>query len=148
MKHLYLADSDTGLTRPGSYHDRVGPRHAKGPNLRAWQTAIQTLVILRGLRPTFDQQPLPRDTALGYSLHIHLPRPKSHYCKDGKTLNATGRRSASPTTKPDLDNISKATLDALTGIVTHDDAQYTSATTSKNWHPTPIKTVYISLQIY
>lgn len=148
MRHLYLADADTGLTRPGSYHDRVGPRHAKGPNLRAWQEAIQTLVATQGLRQTQDQQPLPRDTALAYYLHIDLPRPKSHYCKDGKTLNAIGRRTPAPITKPDLDNITKATLDALTGLVTYDDAQYTSCVASKSWHLTPIKTVYISLRIH
>lgn len=42
-----------------------------------------------------------------------------------------------PVAKPDLDKLSRAVLDALTGVVYHDDAQVVSMTASKHYASEP-----------
>lgn len=63
------------------------------------------------------QQPLDGPVAL--SVRIALKRPKS------------ARKRAAPTTKPDIDNVAKAILDALNGIAFVDDARVTRLCISK-----------------
>ncbi len=49
-----------------------------------------------------------------------LPRPKSHFKKNGEL---TGRAPQYPTTRPDTQKLARGTTDALTGIIWHDDSQ-------------------------
>lgn len=57
------------------------------------------------------------------SLHLRfvVPRPKGHHGSKG--LNAKGRSTPRPFTRPDLLKLARAVEDALTGIVYRDDAQ-------------------------
>lgn len=55
-------------------------------------------------------------------LHFVLPRPKS-----------LARKVAAHCKKPDLDKLTRAVLDALTGVVYHDDAQVVDLVTSKHY---------------
>jgi Holliday junction resolvase RusA-like endonuclease len=65
--------------------------------------------------------PSPMVGALIMELEFRLPRPKSHYLRG--QLRVCAPKYC--TTKPDLDNLEKAVLDALTrtGLVWSDDAQ-------------------------
>jgi Holliday junction resolvase RusA-like endonuclease len=60
------------------------------------------------VRSKYDGQPL--DGPLIVSIYAWIKKPKSS-------------KLAYPTTKPDADNIAKAVLDALNGILWHDDKQ-------------------------
>ena len=85
-----------------------------------------------------DQQTLDYETAIGFSaaqamgssdpletpvavfLYVKLPIPQS-YSKKRSEACLSG--SEHPTKKPDIDNVAKAFLDAMNGIVYKDDTQ-------------------------
>lgn len=82
--------------------------------------------------------------AVGAEFTFYRPRPKSHYGKHG--LNATGRESAHPTTKPDVLKLSRAIEDSLTGVVWNDDAQIVAETLRKCWgEPARVEVVIYSM---
>lgn len=61
-----------------------------------------------------------------------MPRPKSHFAKDGS------RKAKTPhfhTSKPDLDNLVKAVMDAINdcGNIWHDDSQVVDLEISKRY---------------
>lgn len=64
------------------------------------------------------------------TVRFFLPRPKSH-------LNTKGEcKKSAPTShcqKPDIDNMMKAVMDAMKGIVWHDDSQVFMISTVKLW---------------
>jgi Holliday junction resolvase RusA-like endonuclease len=62
----------------------------------------------------------PLETPLAVFLYIKLPVPKS-YSK--KRLEACLSGLEHPTKKPDIDNVAKAFLDAMNGIIYKDDNQ-------------------------
>ena len=62
----------------------------------------------------------PLETPLSITLIFHIGVPKS-YSKKRTTDCLTGKEW--PTKKPDVDNIAKAFLDAMNGIVYKDDVQ-------------------------
>jgi len=65
----------------------------------------------------------PWREAVAVRLAFFLPRPKMHF---GSGRNSSQLKPSAPTvpaTRPDIDKLSRAVLDALTGIVFSDDAQ-------------------------
>jgi len=73
----------------------------------------------------------PFETALFVSLSFYMPRPKSHY-------NAKGLLKPSApefhTSKPDVDNLQKAVLDALTDVgAWTDDKLVCRSMTRREW---------------
>jgi len=58
-------------------------------------------------------------------------RPKSHFGVKG--LNAKGRASEAPTTRPDCLKIARGVEDALTGVLWHDDSQIVAEMLVKAW---------------
>lgn len=62
----------------------------------------------------------PLETPLSITLIFHIGVPKS-YSKKRTTDCLTGKEW--PTKKPDVDNVAKAFLDAMNGIVYKDDVQ-------------------------
>lgn len=50
-------------------------------------------------------------------------RPAGHVNADGWTLSAAGRERPFPITAPDVDNVQKATFDALKGLAFDDDSR-------------------------
>lgn len=62
----------------------------------------------------------PLETPLSITLILHVGVPKS-YSKKRTTDCLTGKEW--PTKKPDVDNVAKAFLDAMNGIVYKDDVQ-------------------------
>lgn len=78
---------------------------------------------LQALLPE-DGVVFPRGECLEVNLFFYIRRPNSDY--DGnKRINALkpGRANPFETVKPDIDNLAKFTLDAMQGIVFHDDSQ-------------------------
>lgn len=70
---------------------------------------------------------LPFEGPLAVGLIFRLPRPKAH-------LGARGLRSSAPaipSTRPDLDKLTRAVLDALTGLAWLDDCQVAQLDVSK-----------------
>jgi crossover junction endodeoxyribonuclease RusA len=81
----------------------------------------------RGFEPTRD--------AVAVILGFMFPRPKSHF---GTGRNAHELKSSAPaykSTKPDVDKLARAVLDALTGIVYVDDAQVADLVVWKDYGP-------------
>ena len=70
--------------------------------------------------------------ALGVRLTFYMPRPKSHYRANG--FLKTSAPMIIHNQKPDVDNLAKAVLDAMTGIQAwRDDAQVCELTVSRRW---------------
>lgn len=82
------------------------------PKLKDWQHAIAQAASLktRGFQFTGP---------VAVTADFYLPHPK------------TGKRRQAHTTKPDLDKLSRALCDALTGVVWGDDSQVTALQVSK-----------------
>lgn len=59
-----------------------------------------------------------------------LKRPENHWSASGALKEWAPAR---PLTHPDVDKLLRATFDALTGVVWHDDAQVVCATTAKRY---------------
>lgn len=75
----------------------------------------------------------PPHTSLEVQLLFDMPRPRSHF---GSRLGEPYLKTDSPkdpTTKPDLDNLTKAVWDALNGIIWHDDSNITRTVQEKNY---------------
>jgi Holliday junction resolvase RusA-like endonuclease len=64
-------------------------------------------------------------------LDFYMPRPKGHY---GTGRNASALRPSAPSvpnTKPDIDKLVRACLDALTGMAFRDDSQVAALSARK-----------------
>ena len=69
---------------------------------------------------------MPLEGAISVSMVFHMPRPKSHY-RSGKYSHLL--KDMSPrkhTSRPDIDNITKFYLDAMTGLFWKDDSSVCS----------------------
>lgn len=92
--------------------------------LKTWQAQIHYAAL--SARNAARQREIGRPTALAVSMIFVMPRPASHWTSKG-TLSSDGKAQAFPTTKPDLDKMCRACLDAITGVLAADDAQVTVA---------------------
>lgn len=70
----------------------------------------------------YDKQLMAVDIKAYYPIPKSYSKKKTIACLEGKIR---------PTTKPDLDNITKAILDALNGVAWYDDSQVVSLTINK-----------------
>lgn len=78
---------------------------------KPWRAQIRKVADLEGIDP--------REGPLRVSLRFMLPRPKGHRGANGLRLAAP----AYPATRPDIDKLARAVLDALTGVAYTDDGQ-------------------------
>jgi len=83
----------------------------------------------------------PLETPVNVTLELHVDVPVS-YSKKRRYACLTGEEW--PTKKPDLDNVAKAFLDAMNGIVYKDDVQVIRLYVSKTYSIDPH--VYITVQ--
>lgn len=108
-----------GQPRPRAFH-RGGKVRVYDPGTaEGWKACVALAA-----RPYLPEAPI--DGPIHLQIHYTLPRPKS--------LMRRGDPSGviPHTKKPDIDNINKATLDALTAIgMWRDDSQICSLSTSK-----------------
>lgn len=89
--------------------------------LRDWQATVR----IAARQAAGDQRLLTGPLRVG--LLFTLPRPKSHYGKRGLRPAAPPY----PAGHPDLDKLTRAVLDALTGVIFGDDAQVVSLAAEK-----------------
>lgn len=83
------------------------------PNMKGWRERVATEAQAAGV--TFHEVG-PVQVEVGF----RMPKPKS-----------TPRRVVAPVTKPDIDKLGRAVLDALTGISYKDDSQVVALTLTK-----------------
>lgn len=69
--------------------------------------------------------------ALMVDISFVMARPKSHYGTGRNATKLKDSAAAHPTVKPDVDKLSRAILDACTGVVWRDDAQVVEKTVRK-----------------
>lgn len=87
------------------------------PALRGWREVVAVGVGL-ALPPDW----VVLDGPVAVTVTFTLPRPKS-----------LPRRRQFPATRPDVDKLARAVLDALTGVVFRDDAQVVMLTAMKQY---------------
>jgi len=124
----------------GKPHPKQRPRFANG---RAYSPKSNT-VNTQDIQQQFMVQKISNNMltgALYARVAYYLPKPKSK-----------ARVNSNPfpyaTSKPDLDNLLKQTLDALNGLAYEDDSQIVSVATSKLWaEPNEERTVVTIGQI-
>lgn len=104
---------------------------------RAYETHVR--VTATGVMQGHQLEPLVGP--LGVTLAVFLPVAKS-WPKKRRVACLEGREL--PTPKPDLDNVAKAVLDGLAGIVFDDDSQICEMVLTKRYaeHPGVIVDVY------
>jgi Holliday junction resolvase RusA-like endonuclease len=80
------------------------------------------------------------DTPMQLKLSAYYPIPKS-WSKKKRQLAVDGE--IYPQVKPDLDNVMKAILDALNGVVYADDSQVINLVATKRYSTDPRIEVYV-----
>lgn len=115
-----------GIPAPGGSKKGFGFRRANGSigvNMvddakrnGDWRAVVahEAAIAMSGL-PIFSG-PLRRD------IDFFLLRPKGHYGSGGNASSLKRSSPRYPTTKPDVDKLTRSTADAMTGIVYVDDA--------------------------
>lgn len=78
----------------------------------------------------------PADGPVTVRLIFRFPRPLSHYGTGGNRNVMKATAPMRHTQKPDIDKLSRAVLDALTGVVWVDDDQIDLLVASKVWATT------------
>lgn len=95
-------------------------RHGKFTKVYTDQATLdyETAIQLCATKAMGSQKPL--ETPVSVYLHIRVSIPQSYSKKRSEgCLNGSER----PTKKPDIDNVAKAYLDAMNGVVYLDDTQ-------------------------
>ena len=83
-------------------------------------------------RETYPLEPI--DSAVELTLNFYMPIPKS-FSKAKRTAALAG--NIRPVVKPDIDNLAKATMDAITGICFTDDKLIVSCKLDKYYSAEP-----------
>lgn len=96
--------------------------------LGAWRDAVGTecRVAMPFLEPCLT-------TPVGVELGFWMPRPKAHW---HTPLHGAGIRETAPrwhTTKPDIDKLTRAVLDAITAVAIRDDSQVVELVVRKRY---------------
>lgn len=124
--HDRLAPATTiivpGEPVPWARARRRGGRYFTAPDVIAYAELVQQAWLVAG-RPSADDE-----DALSLDVAFHLARPRSHYGRDGQLLDSA---PAWPIGNPDIDNLVKVVLDALTGLLYHDDGQVISLSAAR-----------------
>jgi crossover junction endodeoxyribonuclease RusA len=74
---------------------------------------------------------------ISLTLHFFVVRPKSHFRSGINSEKIKESAPRLPVTKPDVDKLSRAVMDALTGVVWRDDSLVVSKFASKRYHANP-----------
>ena len=94
----------------------------KGHAIHAWRAAIRKEMECC---VADSEQAFPvSGVGLRVVMTFYLPQPASN-------------KKAIPISRPDLDNLVTAVLDAGNGVIWRDDSQVTTLETSKRWHDKP-----------
>jgi len=85
--------------------------------LRSWRQDIAAVSSQQ------MQGHLPWQGPVMVAISFYLPRPKAHYGTGKNSERLKPQAPAYPATHPDIDKLIRSVLDAMTGIVFHDDRQ-------------------------
>jgi Holliday junction resolvase RusA-like endonuclease len=100
----------------------------KGPQ-KSWDAAVRESA--RAIVGDVNAPPFV-DAPLLVSIVFRIARPAGHYSKSGKNAGQLMPSApAYPRTKPDIDKLARATLDALIGTVFDDDSRIAQLLLSK-----------------
>lgn len=119
------------LVIPGKPTGKGRPRFSQGRTFTDGKTANAELRV----QAAWDEggQPrLPDDRAIEARVIVAVARPKGHFRTNG-LLSAAGERATHPTTRPDLDNVTKLVLDSLNGLAYRDDALVVDLRAQRYW---------------
>ena len=113
----------------GSMKIRRGGRGMTNDNSRtkSWQQYVEW-EALKAMRES-DLDPY-RDQAMTVYIEFCITRPPSHYTRAGLVKKASAEW---PQTKPDLDKLTRAVLDALEGVVYDNDSRVVCLAASKRY---------------
>lgn len=116
-----------GQPRPRAFALNGRARVFDPGTAECWKTQIA--IAAKAVLPS-----TPYDGPLKVSINFSFVRPKGHYGKRKGTLYLRNDAPFQHTGKPDLDNLEKAVLDALTTLgMWHDDAQVFQLSSSKHY---------------
>lgn len=129
---IFVPGPAVAFTVPGRAHGKGRPRFTNGrtytdaATVQAEHDVLTCWQAAGGVRLA--------DGPVHLSVTVFCERPKSHYKRDGVTLNAEGLRRPLPDNqKPDFDNCFKSFADALNGRAWRDDVQIVSAAFLRLW---------------
>ena len=100
----------------------------QGGELDAWQQLVKVRAM--SARNAAGQRLVQRPGAVAVSIVFVMPRPAGHWT-DAGALTSVGRAQPMDTVKPDVDKLTRAVLDGMTGVIAEDDAQIVSAPPAK-----------------
>jgi len=104
-------------------------RHATDRgDLKSWKKSVATVALLAMRRAELR---LLREVPLLAVLTFVRNRPRYHFSSKGDIKAAYLREL--PSTRPDVDKLTRGVLDAMKGVVYHDDGQVTTALGMKRW---------------
>lgn len=115
-----------------------GAKHSNERTLLPWRASVAG----HAHDAMADEPPTPAPVVV--ELQFDLARPLGHF-GTGRNVGEL-RKSAPdvPTKNPDLDKLTRAVLDALTGIVYRDDAQVVELLASKRYGRSPGVRVFVN----
>ena len=114
-----VAKGRARYARRGNFVSTYTPKKTKD-----YETVIREQAVL------FMGEEKTLETPVSVSIEFSMPMPKS---TAKKLLEAHLNGSIRHTKKPDLDNLAKAVLDAMNGVVFLDDSQIVKLTLSKRY---------------
>lgn len=129
-RSFVLTDKKTGEPRRRPNGSIIVNTVDDNPNARSWKETIARAALAARLG-----EANLLTGALAVTMRFYRPRPQSHYGKSG--LNAAGKASIAPTTRPDVLKWARCCEDALTGVVYADDAQIVEEHLYKFWDEPP-----------
>ena len=122
---FFASGTPKGQPRPRAFVCGGKARVYDAGTAEGWKSAVA--VAARDVLPA-----VPIAGPIAVEIQFSMPRPKSHYGAKGAVKPAF--ESAQHTQKPDLDNLAKAVLDAMTVLrFWGDDAQIVEMTLGKAW---------------
>jgi len=95
--------------------------------LKAWRASVEAQA--RAQMPAWLRKPW--DGAVYLAIVYVRERPASDYLSDGTSLAKGARRY--PSTKPDIDKLDRAMLDALTDVAFTDDGRVVTCVSTKRF---------------
>ena len=131
---IFIPGEPVSKGRPRVYRTAKGIRGVTPEKTRNYEAAVQLLArqVMAGSSPMQE--------AIGVTIDAKFTIPKS-WKKDDRQAAAYGLMAH--TKRPDIDNVVKAVLDGMSGIVFNDDSQITALNARKRYSTQPGLTVTV-----
>ena len=128
--HVFVPGDPKGQPRPRAFYRKGrGVRVYDAGTAEGWKSQVAVSMLSYDASEHVSRVPTADPVRL--ELRFVLSRPKSHYDKAGIVRK---RMSRSHTSKPDVDNLAKAVMDAIQQVhVWVDDSQVTELLVTKRW---------------